>query len=234
MTCDGRAVSYRRLSQQGKSLPDQLEAIEAYCREHGLELVEDYSDGQDASGYTDEREAYQALLERLEEGDVGHVVVRDRARLARDSKERLRLFLELDRRDVDVHVVETGETVDLEDPYALTRESAQADADDVEKRKEAERGRAEAERREREGLPNGRPPYGLAYDESGERWVPGEGFGAALDVLELREAGESWRAIEAETGVPQATARRVYDRRDLYRRLESVTDTGSTGSKRTT
>lgn len=216
-----RAVSYRRLSQGGKSLPEQLEAIEAYAEEHGLELVENFSDGQHASGYTEDREAYQALLERLEAGDVGHVVARDRSRFARDARDRLRLWLDLDDLDVTIHLAETGETVDLEDPYALTRESAQADADDVEKRKEAERGKAEAERREREGLPNGRPPYGLAYSADKTELVAGASgeIEAALRAIELRDEGKTLREISDETGINRETARRIADRRELYERV---------------
>lgn len=211
-----RAVGYQRLSQDGKSLGEQQDQIEAYCREHGLELVEHYNDGVYSSGYSADRDEYQRLLERLQdESDVGHVVVRDRARLARDAKERLRLFLELDSLGVEVHVAETGETVDLEDPYALTRESAQADADDVEKRKEAERGRQEAERRDERGLPNGRAPLGLEYDRDKESLIPGDRYGEVLEILDLRsDQGMSWRSIESETAVTKDTARRTWERRE--------------------
>lgn len=218
-----RAVGYSRLSQGGKSLEAQREAIEGYCREHGLDLVDVYNDGRYSSGYDAGREEYQSMLERLQEdGDVEHVVVRDRSRLARDSKERLRLFLDLDERDVEVHIAETGEKVDLDDPYSLTRESAQADADDVEKRKEAERGKAEARRRQEQGLPNGRPPRGLRYSEDKTRLVPGENFGEVLDVIEARRDGLSWREIEEEIGVNYATARRIWERRKEY--LDLVDD----------
>lgn len=92
-----------------------------------------------------------------------HVVVRGLSRLSRDRLHRVQLLIELHHEGVDVHAYERGDRnpVDLSQPWALTREAGQADADDFEKRKEAERGRQEAERREREGLPNGSPPYGL-------------------------------------------------------------------------
>lgn len=213
-----RAVAYRRLSQGGKSLPEQLDAIERYCSDLELDLVEEYSDGTHASGYTADRGEYQAMLERLEAGDVGHVVVRDRARLSRDSLHRIELLIQLHRQDVTVHAAEPGEVINLEDAYALTRESAQADADDVEKRKEAERGAAEADRRRELELPNGRAPYGLAYSEDGERLVPGEQYQEALEVIRLREEEWlSWRRIAGETDVNKDTARRLYERREEYR-----------------
>jgi DNA invertase Pin-like site-specific DNA recombinase len=212
-----RAVGYARLSQDGTSLEDQRDQITEYCEEHGLELVEHYNDGLYASGYSADRDEYQRLLERLQEdNDVGHVVVRDRSRLSRDAKERLRLFLELDALGVEVHVAETGETVDLDDAYALTRESAQADADDVEKRKEAERGRQEAERREELGLPNGEPPIGLRYSDDKTELVPDERYGEVLEVLELRLEDMSWRAIASETSVSKDSARRIWGRLERY------------------
>ena len=212
-------VGYARLSQQGQSLPEQRAAIRAYAGERGFELERIFDDGQQASGYSADREEYQAMLDRIETGDVDHVVVRDRSRLSRDSKERLRLLLDLDEMGVDVHVVEVGERVDLDDPYALTRESAQADADDAEKRKEAERGRVEAEQRAEKGLPNGRPPFGLQYGPEKKRLVPdhdGDAFETALEVLDLRDDGVSYRAIGAQVGVSKDTARRIVDRREEY------------------
>lgn len=217
MTDQGRAVGYERLSQDGKSLEEQQDQIEAFCRDQGLELVEHYNDGVYASGYSADREEYQRMLDRIQErDDVGHVVVRDRSRLSRDAKERLRLFLELDTLGVDVHVAETEETIDLDEAYALTRESAQADADDREKRKEAERGRQEAERREECGLPNGPAPLGLAYGPDKERLIPGDQYGDVLEVLDLRSARDmSWREIASETGINKDTARRTWDRRGM-------------------
>lgn len=213
-----RAVGYTRLSQDGKSLEAQRKAIGAYCRDRDLDLLEVYSDGTHASGYSEDRPAYQEMLDQLQE-EIGHVVVRDRSRLSRDAKHRLQLFLELDQRDVEIHITEREEVVDLDNAYALTRESAQADADDVEKRKEAERGKAEAERRAREDLPNGRPPYGLRYNEDRTRLVPGDDFDDVQEVLELREDGATWRGIEEETGVSKDTARRIYERREMYREI---------------
>lgn len=45
--------------------------------------------------------------------------------------------------------------------------------------------------------------------ESGE-------FEQAINVIELREDGLSWRAIAAETGVHKDTARNIYDQRNRY------------------
>lgn len=212
------AVGYTRLSQDGKSIPEQQQQIRDYCKAEGLELVELFNDGQQASGYTTEREEYQALLNRLDGGDVSHVIVRGLSRLSRDRKHRMKLLLELDERGVDIHAVERGDRnpIDLDEPWALTREAGQADADDVEKRKEARRGRKEAERRVEEGLPNGRPPIGLRYDENKERLVPGEEYETAVDVLEMLDDGHSYREIAAELPVSRTQVGTIKKRRSDY------------------
>lgn len=197
------AVGYTRLSEQGKSLPEQKRMIRDYCDRHGFELDTVYNDGQRSSGYTAEREEYQQMRDRLEAGDVGHVVVRGLSRLSRDRKHRMKLLLELDSAGVAIHAVERGERnpVDLDEPWALTREAGQADADDVEKRKEADRGRQEAERRKENGLPMGAPPIGLEYSDDGERLVPGPEYDTAIRVLEWLDDGYSYRQIASELPV---------------------------------
>lgn len=229
------AVGYARLSQNGRSIPEQIEAIEEYCKRKGLVLVNEglYSDGVNSSGYSADREAYQNMLDRIEGDDVDHVVVRDRSRLSRDSKHRLRLFLDLDTRGVEIHVTEPDEIVDLEDPYSLTRESAQADADDVEKRKEAERGRAEAERRMEEGLPMGRAPIGLEYAPDRDGWVAGGDFDAALRVLELRDDGLSYRAIaDRVDAISKDQVGTIVRRRDEYEAVRDAPESEKPGAER--
>ncbi len=112
------AVGYARLSQEGKSIPEQIDAIAEHCVDNSLNEV--YNDGEGASGYADEREEYQKLLKHLRDDDraVEHVVVRGLSRLFRDRLHRMRLLIELRREDVDVHAVNRGSRnpVDLSEP----------------------------------------------------------------------------------------------------------------------
>lgn len=221
-----RAVGYARLSQEGKSIPEQIEAIEDYCESHGFDLIQTYNDGQQESGYTDQREKYQELLSHLRDDDrpVDHVVVRGLSRLSRDRLHRMQLLIELHREGVDVHAYDRGSQnpIDLSKPWALTREAGQADADDVEKRKEAERGRQEAERRKAEGLPNGRPPFGLTYDDNKERLIPSKNFETATRVLDLLDEGYSYRAIAASVNVSKDQVGTIKRRRGDYERAKEL------------
>jgi DNA invertase Pin-like site-specific DNA recombinase len=92
------------------------------------------------------------------------------------------------------------------------------------KRREIEKSRAALEERQQQGHDQGRPPFGLTYDEAGERWVPDRGtedgerseFQRAIDVVKARENGLSWRDVAAETGVHKDTARNIWNRRERY------------------
>lgn len=210
------AVGYLRLSQDGKSLERQRRDVESYADDQGFDLVDVYNEGKRTSGFDDDRPEYQALLSRLEDGDVDAVVVPNLSRLSRDRKERLRLLLDLDDTGVQLHSFELGRAVDLDDDWELVQQSIRATTDDVEKRKEIERSKRATKERLEQGFDHGRPPYGLQFDDAGEFWVPGDGFEDALDVIEHREDGLSWREVAEKTGVNKDTARRIYDRRERY------------------
>lgn len=216
------AVGYIRLSQDGKSLDRQERDITKYAASFGFELTEIYDEGRRASGFHENRPKYQSLLEHVNVGTVDAVIVPDLSRLSRNRKHRLRLLLDLDESGIELHSTERGH-VDLSDPYALTVETAKAETDDLEKRKEIERSKRATEERIANGYDQGRPPYGLTFDDDGRYWIPDRGsseFEAALECIRLRERGESWRSISVETGVNKDTARRIYDRRERYLETE--------------
>lgn len=218
MTTD-TAVGYIRLSQDGTSLGRQRRDVEDYADNHGYTLAKIYNEGKRASGFDTNRPQYTALLDHLETKPVDAVVVPNLSRLSRDRKERLRLLLDVDAAGVQVHSVELGRTVDLDDDWALVQQSIRATTDDVEKRKEIERSKRATQERIGNGYDHGRPPFGLTYDEDGHYWVPDRSnaeYQTAVTCIQLREEGLSWREIADETAVNKDTARRIYDRRDHY------------------
>lgn len=222
MTDDPPAAwGYVRLSQEGRdaSLDEQKRSIREYAREHGLDLQTTRNDGENTSGFDTERGEYQLLREKIREGEIDAVVVRDRARLSRDFDERLRLLTYLREQDVELHVVEDRGLIDVQDVQTAAMECVHAAMDHVKKKAEIDRAKAAIEERLERGDDHGRPPFGLRFDDEGRRWVPdresGE-FATALEVIRLREDGLSWRDIADETGVNRSTARGIYDRRERY------------------
>lgn len=153
----------------------------------------------------------EALLGDLRAGEYDVLAAWDDTRLARDQ-----FFWELKR----AAVLGGCEFVFVEDPPDddLTFRVQRAVESDV-KRREIEKSREAMNAREQRGDDQGRPPFGLQFDDAGRRWVPdresGE-FATALEVIRHREDGVSWRDIEDKTGVNTATARRVYDRKQRY------------------
>lgn len=156
------------------------------------------------------------LLEDLRAGGYDYLCAWDDTRLARDQ-----FYWELKR----AALVGGCELAFVEEPPddELTFRVQRAVESDV-KRREIEKSRAALEERQQQGHDQGRPPFGLTYDDAGERWVPDreskEGerseFQKALDVVKARENGLSWRDVAAETGVHKDTARNIWDRRERY------------------
>lgn len=223
---DVEAWGYVRLSQEGRdaSLEEQKQSIREYARDtDGLGLATTRNDGTNTSGFDTDREEYQLLRGKIADGEIDAVVVRDRARLSRDFDERLRLLTLFRSQNVELHVVEDRGKIDVQDVQTAAMECVHAAMDHVKKMAEIERAREAIQQRVERGDALGRPPLGLRYSDDGTEFVPdrksGE-FGDALDVIRLREEGESWRGIEEETGVNHSTARSVYERRERY--LEHV------------
>ena len=210
------ALGYTRLSQRSDvSIDRQKELIRDYCTEHGLDLVDIYDDGQRSSGFDDDREAYNEMMEHVRAGEVDAVVVRDRTRLGRDKHLRMEHFSRMARLGVELHTV-ADEHIDPEDPTALLREAMYAQQHDESKREEIKKAKAETKRRIENGYDHGRPRFGMIYDGEGKYQVPGEKFDTVLEVLRAKSGGKSYREIADEHDVSKTTAQKIVERREWY------------------
>lgn len=103
-----KAVAYASIwpdEEAGLSLDEQSIELQAHCALQGLDLVEVFTDiGPYAKGKI--RHGMGKLLERVVEGDIGHVVVFDVGRLCRESQEALSFLREaFDPSVTEVHVL---------------------------------------------------------------------------------------------------------------------------------
>jgi DNA invertase Pin-like site-specific DNA recombinase len=209
-----KAAGYTRLSQDSDtSIDRQKEEIKEYCRQQDFELLEIFDDGERTSGYDTEREQYQRLKEKLQEIDT--VVARDRQRLGRDFDERMQFILDLRQTDTALHITTEGE-INLSDPYSIVMESMQSASDDKSKRKEIEKAKKEIQKRQEKGYYQGKPPYGLQFDDEKKYLVPDENFETALEVLKLRDQDKSYPDISDELGISTSKAYRINQKRGLY------------------
>lgn len=226
-----RAAAFIRKSQGGDddvSLSIQREEVPALA-ESLAEEVETVDLGVHTGfsihmkGADDERiDAHpevRRLLDDLRAGEYDHLVAYDDTRLARDQ-----FYWEIKR----AAIVGSAEISFVQEPPddELTFRVQRAVESDV-KRREIEKSQAALAAREERGDDQGRPPFGLQYDDDGRRWVAdresGE-FATALEVIRLREKGESWRSVAESAGVPRSTARSVHERRERYlKEAETVT-----------
>lgn len=216
-----RAVGYTRLSQRSdRSISKQKEAIRKYCEKNGFELDRIYDDGEKSSGFDDDRSEYLRLKEHIDSGAVDAVVVNDKTRIGRDFDERMRFVLDLRGGDVDLHSARRGH-IDLSDPTDAAVESVHAAQDDEGARELIERAKEATAERIAAGHDHGRPPFGFEYGPDKERWVPGDEFSTAIDVLDQRDAGATYSEIENATGVARSTACRIVKREERYREHEN-------------
>jgi len=218
MTKQKDAWGYVRLSQKGRdtSLDEQKDSIRTYARENGLNLQTTRNEGDKTSGFDSERDEYQLVREKIRNDEIDCVIVRDRARLSRDFDDRLSLITDFRASGVEWHVVEAGGLIDVEDEQTAGMECLHAMMDHVKKKIEIERSKAAVAERLENGYYQGKPPYGLEFDDDGQYLVPGEEFEHVLTIFELRDQDQSFNAIAKEVPVSSSTVSNICDRREMY------------------
>lgn len=213
-----RARGYVRLSQTSEvSIENQIEDIEEYCEQHdGLELDFIYNEGQRASGWDDSREQYQEMLADAEAREFDVLVVAHGSRLGRDKLERLDVFTDLANKwDVEFHTCRRG-YVDPDLPEDILMEVFHSLSDDEGKGAEVERLVDAIEKKVDAGHYHGAPKFGTKYSDDKTCLVAGDEFDLAVEVLDCRERGMSYREIQDETGCDLARINRIIENEHVY------------------
>jgi len=211
------AWGYVRLSQEGDaSIEEQKESIRTYARERGLNLQTTRNDGSKTSGFNADREEYQLIREKIREQAIDCIISRDRARLSRDFDDRLSLLSELRKNEVEWHVVEAAGPLNLQDVQQAGMECLHAMMDHVKKKIEIERSKKAIEKRKENGYYQGKPPYGLEFDDEGQYLQASDEFQHVITILELRDEGRSYNSIASEVPVSSSTVSNICDRREMY------------------
>jgi len=211
------AWGYVRLSQEGDaSLEEQKESIRKYANRHGLNLQTTRNEGNKTSGFNADRHEYQLIREKIRNAEIDAVITRDRARMSRDFDDRLELLTEFRSNEVEWHVVESSGPLGLDDTQKAGIECLHAMMDHVKKMTEIERSKKAIQKRKENGYYQGKPPYGLEFDDEGQYLVASEDFQHVLTVLEMRDNGKSYNAIAQEVPVSSSTVSNICDRREMY------------------
>lgn len=209
------AWGYVRLSQESDdSLDEQKASIREYASRNGLDLQTTRNDGQRTSGFDLEREEYQLLREKIERGEIGAVITRDRARIARDFDERLWLITTLRGTGVEWHVTEHGDRLHLEDIQKAGFECIHAMWDHYKKMIEIERSRQVVRDRQERGCYQGMPPLGLTFADDGchlERDGAWSDVERAFEML-FEEDGTTYGDVVTETGFSRNQVKTLSER----------------------
>lgn len=217
MTEQKDAWGYVRLSQEGDaSLEEQKRSIRDYADRNNMNLQTTRNDGANTSGFNKDRHEYQLIRDKICTQEIDAVITRDRARMSRDFDDRLELLTEFRENGVEWHVVESSGPLGLEDVQKAGIECLHAMMDHVKKMTEIERSRKAIRKRKEEGYYQGRPPYGLEFDEDGQYLVPSDDFEHVLTILELRQEGLSYNKIAEQVPVTSTTVSNVVDREEMY------------------
>ncbi|RLM47479.1 hypothetical protein DVK00_02935 [Haloarcula sp. Atlit-47R] len=228
-----RAWGYVRLSQDGRegTLTEQKNSISTYAREReDLSLITTLNEGKRTSGFTSDRAKYQTLLEKIENNELDAIIVRDRARLARDFDLRLQLLLLLRASGVEMHVTEEGGPARLHQVQNAIFDVMKAGMGHIAKMRERERAQAAVTERLDSGGWQGGIPYGFRLDSSNQYLVPDEDeFEDLEEVLRHHENGVSGRSIAERVGITHGKVRSIISNTERVRAAQSGALIGNGG-----
>lgn len=91
---------YARVSKQDQNLQTQLVVLKDYCQKNNYEVIEEYKDNG-ISGATDNRPAFNKMLEDIRTKKINCVLVYKLDRIGRSLQHLLNLFEEFKNRDIE-------------------------------------------------------------------------------------------------------------------------------------
>lgn len=163
-----KAIGYTRVStdeqaKEGISLDNQKDRVTEYCRYRGFDLVEIIEDAGISGGKNKARPGFIQLLNRMETGDIGVIVLYSLERLSRDMLTLLALERLLDERDIELHTVEG--LVDTSTPDGWLNFAMKSFLGEMERRQVKYRTKKAMEYKKGQGAVVGSIPYG--YQRNG-------------------------------------------------------------------
>ena len=191
-----RAALYMRVStdaqfEEGYSIEQQKEMLEAYCKAKRIEEYECYID-PGFSGSNIERPAMQNLIRDIREGRITHVLVYKLDRLSRSQKDTLYLIEDVFNTH-DVTFTSLNENFDTSTPTGKAMLGMMSVFAQLERETIRERTRMGMLGRLKEGYwPGGaRTPFGYDYDSAQGTLVPNADAARVERCFELLIAGYS-------------------------------------------
>lgn len=206
------------LEQQREKVPALAEGLADDVERLDLGVHTGFSSmtRDDPAGLLDQNERVTDAVKRLQSGAYDYLVAWDDRRICRDEYFSV---IQYACTQGDAELVYVGDVADDDLTFDIKRR-VERDTKEEEIRKAK---RAIQEKKER-GDDLGRPRFGMTYNAAGTTQVPGEEFDTVMEILRMRSNGATYAEIEEETGVAQATANRVVDRREWYIKREKLAE----------
>lgn len=209
-------------------LEDQREKVPALANELA-EIVEKLDLGvhtgfssmtrNEPAGLLDQNEAVKETVERIRNGEFDYVTAWDDRRICRDE---YFTIIEYACKQGDCEIVYFGDVADDDLTFDLKRR-IERDT----KEEEIKKAKRALEIKKERGDDFGRPQFGYTYNAEKTKKIPGkEDFQRALRVIQLRDQGRTYAAINNTTDVPEGTIANILERRDEY--LEGAESCGIT------
>jgi site-specific DNA recombinase len=202
-------VSTEEQAREGVSLDAQRERIAAHCVATGRVLSEVYVDhGESAKSLN--RPEIQKLLDRVEAGEIGAVVVLKLDRLTRSVRDLLNLIDLFEKRGVAL--LSINETLDTSSAMGRCVIKVIGSFSELEREQIGERTAMALGHKRRNGAVYGHTPFG--WRREGDRIV--EDHEQQIELKEMRallQAGESYNQIAAfmnDKGKPPARGKQWY------------------------
>lgn len=201
------SVSLETQREEVGALAREL-ADETVCIDLGVHTGYSHFERGPSEAKLDDHPEIEQLRSDLQAGRYDYLCALDDARLARDQFLQILLYDAL-QGDCDVRFVRD---IDLGDLSGDVKRVVEREV----KKEEIEKSKAARERWAAETDHEGRPPYGLQYDDSGTGLEPGPEFEAVCEALGMLDGDATYAEIESETGIPTSTIGRLKDRREMY------------------
>jgi len=191
-----RVALYARVStSNGQQDPEmQLRELREYADRRGWQIAEVYTDAG-VSGARDSRPALNRLMSDAQKRRIDAVLVWKLDRFGRSLRHLVNALAELEALGVDF--VSLRDNLDLATPSGRLMFQIIGAMAEFERSLIQERVKAGLRNAKAKGKRLGRPP--VVVDQ--------------VEVLELRNSGESWRAIAKKLGVGVGTVHRITQRR---------------------
>lgn len=214
-------IIYARVSKPEQNLKHQRENLWAYATDElgvpgeEIDVLSDKSTGTDT-----DRSGYRSMLERVREGDVDRIIVREVTRLGRTMREISENVHEMVQdHGIGLYVMNDNLEVKAEEGLSMQDKmllNVLAWAAELEAKKIKENTIAGLRAAEEAGKWTTRPPYGFTTDDDGYL-QPNEKFDNAIRAIRAVE-DEDWshRKTARHSGVPRRTIPNLLDRKDLY------------------